>query len=103
MAQEGPGGDPHIFIGSNEGILWAPDAFDFAKGIKGNVVKSWEANADGTVFTFKMREGLKWSDGQPVTTEDVKFAYEDVLLNDKITPIFPTYLRSGMSAPGRRA
>ena len=102
FAQEGPGGDPHIFIGNNEGLLWAPAAFDFAKGIKGNVVKSWEVNADGTVYTFKMREGLKWSDGQPVTTADVKFAYEDVLLNDKITPIFPTYLRSGMSAPGRR-
>ncbi len=100
LGQESPGGDPHIFIGSNEGILWAPDAFDYAKGIQGNVVKSWEANADNTVFTFKMREGLKWSDGQPVTTEDVKFAYEDVLLNDKITPIFPNYLRTGMSASG---
>ena len=74
LAQESPGGDPHIFIGDNEGILWAPDAFDFSKGIHGNVVKSWEANADNTVFTFKMREGLKWSDGEPVTTEDVKFA-----------------------------
>ncbi len=100
LAQEGPGGDPHIFIGSNEGLLWAPAAFDFAKGIKGNIVKSWEVNADGTVYTFKRRENLKWSDGQPVTTADVKFAYEDVLLNDKITPIFPTYLRSGMSASG---
>jgi peptide/nickel transport system substrate-binding protein len=100
LAQEGPGGDPHIFIGSNEGVLWAPAAFDFAKGIKGNVIKSWEVNAEGTVFTFKMREGLKWSDGQPVTTDDVKFAYEDVLLNEKITPIMPTYLRVGMSPVG---
>ena len=100
LAQEGPGGDPHIFIGSNEGVLWAPAAFDYAKGIKGNVVRSWEVNAEGSVYTFKMREGLKWSDGQPVTTADVKFAYEDVLLNDKITPIFPNYLRVGMSAAG---
>ena len=58
LAQEGPGGDPHIFIGSNEGVLWAPAAFDYAKGIKGNVVKSWEVNAEGSVYTFKMREGL---------------------------------------------
>ncbi len=75
-AQEGPGGDPHIFIGNNEPLLWAPDAFDFNAGVKGNVVKSWEVSDDNTVFTFHMREGLKWSDGQPVTTEDVRFAYE---------------------------
>jgi peptide/nickel transport system substrate-binding protein len=101
LAQETPGGDPHIFIGDNESILWAPDAFDYSKGIHGNVVKSWEQNDDATVFTFHMREGLKWSDGQPVTTEDVRFAYEDVLLNDKITPVFPNYLRTGMSAAGK--
>jgi peptide/nickel transport system substrate-binding protein len=32
--------------------------------------------------------------------EDVKFAWEDVLLNDKITPIFPEYLRAGLSGAG---
>ncbi len=100
LAQEGPGGDPHIFIGDNEPLLWAPDAFDFNAGVKGNVVKSWEVSDDNTVFTFHMREGLKWSDGQPVTTEDVRFTYEDVLLNEKITPLFPNFLRTGMSAAG---
>lgn len=98
--QESPGGDPHIFIGDNEGLLWAPGGFDYAKGFKGNVVRDWEVNADNTVYTLRMREGLKWFDGEPVTTEDVRFAYEDVLLNEQITPIFPTYLRSGMSITG---
>ncbi len=34
-----------------------------------------KTNSDGTVYTFKLRSGLKWSDGQPITSEDVKFTY----------------------------
>lgn len=60
-----------------------------------NVVESWEASADGKEFTFTIREGLKWSDGAPVTTEDVKFWYEDVLLNTEITPTVPIWFVSG--------
>ena len=46
-----------------------------------NVFEAWEVSADGTTFTFKMRKGLKWSDGQPVTSEDVRFFVEDVWFN----------------------
>ncbi len=38
--------------------------------------KGWEANADNTVWTFYMREGLKWSDGLPYDTEDMQFFLE---------------------------
>ena len=95
LAQEAPSGDPHIFIGNNEYLLQSPDLFDFDTRIEGGVLESWKANDDNTVFTFTLRKGLKWSDGTPVTMEDVKFAWEDVLLNEKITPIFPEYLRTG--------
>lgn len=98
LAQESPSGDPHIFIGMNEPLLWAFDGFDYAKGIHGSVLKAYEANADDTVFTFHLREGLKWSDGEPVTIDDVKFAFEDVLNNQEITTVFPVYLRAGMSS-----
>ena len=40
--------------------------------------KGWEANADNTVWTFYMREGLKWSDGVPYDTEDMQFFFEDI-------------------------
>ena len=43
-------------------------------------------NEDATEFTFQIREGLKWSDGVPVTTEDVRFAYEDITLNKDVWP-----------------
>jgi len=93
LGQESPAGDPIIFVALDEALIWAPSGFDFAKGAKGNVVKDWEANSDNTAFTFTMREGLRWSDGEPVTMEDVRFAFEDVLYNEEITPDFPTYLR----------
>ena len=46
-----------------------------------NIFESWEVSPDGTTFTFKMRKGMKWSDGQPVTTEDVRYFIEDVWFN----------------------
>ena len=36
---------------------------------------------DGLVYTFTLRDGLKWSDGNELTMEDIRFAWEDVNLN----------------------
>ena len=49
-----------------------------------NILESWEVSPDGTTFTFKMRKGMKWSDGEPVTTEDVRFFIEDVWFNTEL-------------------
>jgi peptide/nickel transport system substrate-binding protein len=46
-----------------------------------NIFEAWTVSEDGTTFTFKMRKGLKWSDGEPVTTEDVRYFIEDVWFN----------------------
>jgi peptide/nickel transport system substrate-binding protein len=51
-----------------------------------NVVEKYTANSDYTEYTFNLRKGLKWSDGQPVTTEDVRFWWEDVINSKDITP-----------------
>jgi peptide/nickel transport system substrate-binding protein len=39
----------------------------------------WEANDDGTVYTFHIPEGKLWSDGQPATAEDARFTYQFLL------------------------
>ncbi|CAA9553978.1 MAG: ABC transporter, substrate-binding protein (cluster 5, nickel/peptides/opines) [uncultured Thermomicrobiales bacterium] len=50
-----------------------------------NVAESWETSADGRTYTFKLREGHKWSDGQPFTVADVMFYGEDVYRNEELT------------------
>ena len=55
-------------------------------GIQPNVAESWEVNEDATEFTFKLREGMKWSDGEPFTADDIVFWYEDILMNEELTP-----------------
>lgn len=37
---------------------------------------SWAPNADGTVWTFKIRRGVKFSDGRPLTADDVVYTYK---------------------------
>ena len=48
------------------------------------------STTDATEFTFKLREGMKWSDGEPFTADDIMFWYEDVLMNEELTPRPPT-------------
>ncbi|MFC3703564.1 ABC transporter substrate-binding protein [Devosia honganensis] len=45
-------------------------------GIIENVAESYEVNDDATEYTIRLREGHKWSDGHPYTTEDIQFWYD---------------------------
>ena len=55
---------------------------------------------DGKIFTFYLRPGHKWSDGQPFTTEDFRYYWEDVANNDLLSPIGPSaLLRVGGELP----
>jgi peptide/nickel transport system substrate-binding protein len=57
-----------------------------------NVVSEFSPSDDYKTFRFKIRDGLKWSDGEPVTTEDVRFAFEDIYGNPDVQKPFPTEL-----------
>ena len=50
------------------------------------IAKGWEISDGGTTFTFFMREGHRWSDGAPLTADDVMFWYEDLYLNADFHP-----------------
>ncbi|ODT84192.1 MAG: ABC transporter substrate-binding protein [Pelagibacterium sp. SCN 64-44] len=80
----------HRYQGYEPLVRYTPDW----TGVIPNVAESFEANEDASVYTFKLREGHKWSDGQPFTTDDIMFFYEDVLLNEELTVSPPTPLRT---------
>lgn len=44
------------------------------------LAESWKVQDDGATYTFTLRDGVKWHDGEPFTSEDVKFSFEEVLL-----------------------
>ncbi len=47
-----------------------------------NVIKSYEYNSDYTVWTFHLREGMKWSDGDDFNADDITFWYYMCHLNN---------------------
>ncbi len=70
-------------IVSPQGLTrWMPD---FSK-VTPNVAESWTVNDAGSEFTFKLRKGMKWSDGQPMTADDIMFYVEDLLHNKEFYP-----------------
>ena len=44
--------------------------------------ESWEISEDGTTYVFHLRDGLKFSNGDPVTAEDFKYAWRRAILPD---------------------
>jgi peptide/nickel transport system substrate-binding protein len=44
-----------------------------------DLAQSWEISPDGLVYTFQLRENVKWHDGQPLTSADVKFSFENLV------------------------
>ena len=57
------------------------------------VAKGYEVSADGKTFTLYLREDMKWSDGALFTSDDFLFWWEDVMLNEQITPSVPSIWR----------
>jgi peptide/nickel transport system substrate-binding protein len=85
--------DADGFIGQNEALLTMASAA--SDDITPNIVENYEVNDDQTEFTFTLRKGLKWSDGEPVTMEDFRFTIEDVIFNEELTPVIAAYMRDG--------
>jgi len=50
------------------------------------LAESWTINDEGTVYTFKLREGGKFSDGSDITAEDVKYSFERLLNPETAAP-----------------
>lgn len=58
-----------------------------------DLAATWSVSPDDETYTFTMRKGLKWSDGQPLTADDVAFTFNKIVFNSKIPTDFRDILR----------
>ena len=86
------GGDIRMLIGGQRDIRLMTISgyarlvgFDEQLNLKADILESYEAVED-RIFTFKIREGHKWSDGSALTAEDFRYCWEDVHLNEDLSP-----------------
>ncbi len=70
-------GDPDHLVGEKVygGLIYLDENFV----PKPDLAVSWEVAADGLTYTFNLRPNVKWHDGQPFTSADVKYTFQEVL------------------------
>lgn len=82
-------------IGYEPLIRWDPSW----RRLVPNVAQAYEVNATATEFVFHIRPGLRWSDGEKFTADDVRFWFDDVLMVPDLIDDPPNWLpadRSGI-------
>jgi len=57
--------------------------YDKDLNLEGELAESWEISPDGMVITFKLKKGVKWQDGYPLTAHDVEFTLK-TYMNPKV-------------------
>ncbi len=74
-------------------LRWLDEGLNIGPGM----CDSWSPNADNSEWTLHIREGLKWSDGVPVSVDDILFVYNDLVLNpDQSDTITDFYANGGV-------
>jgi peptide/nickel transport system substrate-binding protein len=58
------------------------------------LAKSWDTSTDGLTWTFHIRTGVKWSDGQPLTAADIAYTYNRILHGTVEASSWASYLTS---------
>ena len=70
---------PFMPVFNNLVIFDQQDKVARPASIKPDLATEWSWSADNTVLTFKLREGVKWHDGKPFTSADVKCTWDMIL------------------------
>jgi peptide/nickel transport system substrate-binding protein len=60
--------------------------FNYDSTLAPMLAESWEMSDDAKVWTWHLRKGTKWSDGQPLTTKDTQWWWQNHVHNAEISP-----------------
>lgn len=72
---------PNVFLFTYEGLTKENGV---TGAIDPGLAASWTLSKDRKTVRFLLRPNLKWSDGQPLTTDDVVFTYQDIVFNPAV-------------------
>lgn len=78
-------------------LRWLHDGREVGPGL----AESWESNKDLSMWTLHFRKGLRWSDGEPWTVDDILFWWEDEVGVKELNQLPPADLRSGKGTPAK--
>jgi len=85
---------PHVFLFTTEGLTTLNG---ITAKIEPALAETWEVSEDKKRITFTLRQGLQWSDGEPLTADDVVFTYQDIIFNPAIPTDWKDFLKVGAS------
>jgi peptide/nickel transport system substrate-binding protein len=76
--------DPHLSSAYSSfavlaNVVEGLTTFDDAVKLAPSLAESWEQSEDGLTWTFKIRQGVKFSNGREMTSDDVKFSFERII------------------------
>ncbi len=59
---------------------------EFTGRIVGQIADSWDVSEDGLTYTFNLRDDVMWTDGEPLTAEDVVFTFDAINTESLASP-----------------
>lgn len=65
------------------------------RGILPNIARSFDVSEDGKTTTIRLRKGMKWSDGHPLTSDDFEFTFNHIWLDKEYSPITSRHIQGG--------
>jgi len=78
-----------IFMGAYEPIVSFEEDYSYGNP---NIAESYEMSEDGLTMTIHLRKGIKWSDGVPLTADDIMYCFDYEIGNTDLFPVFPEWL-----------
>lgn len=84
-------GDGWQFFNWEAALTLSPDL----RGVLPNLAESWSVSEDGRVTSIRLRKGLRWSDGVPLTSDDFVFTFNHIWLDKEFSPITSRLIQGG--------